>query len=71
MTKRSEHHSDFETGQIVLLGAAVIVLLFFAWSELYSHRQRHVANLRNTALMLEEFRIQRHWPKGHNCGINV
>ena len=30
MTTRSDHHSDFEAGQITLLGAAAIVLFFFA-----------------------------------------
>ena len=32
MTTRSDHHSDFEVGQLALLGTAIIVLLFFAWT---------------------------------------
>ena len=28
----SDHHSDFEAGQLVLFGAAAIVLLVFAWT---------------------------------------
>ena len=29
MTARNDHRSDFETGQLTLFGAAVIVLLVF------------------------------------------
>ena len=33
MTTRSDHHFDFEVGQLLaLLGTAIIVLLFFAWT---------------------------------------
>jgi hypothetical protein len=35
MTVQSDHHSDFEAGQLALLGVAAIVLLVFAWSFAY------------------------------------
>jgi hypothetical protein len=32
MTTRSDHHSDYEAGQLALFGAAAIVLSVFAWT---------------------------------------
>ena len=32
MTTRSDHHSDYEAGQLALLSMAAIVLLVFAWT---------------------------------------
>ena len=32
MTTRNDHHTDYETGQLMLFGAAAIVLLVFAWT---------------------------------------
>jgi hypothetical protein len=32
MSISDHHHSDFEAGQLVLFGAAAIVLLVFAWT---------------------------------------
>jgi hypothetical protein len=32
MKTRSDRHSDFEVGQLALLGVAIIVLLVFAWT---------------------------------------
>jgi hypothetical protein len=35
MTVHSDHHSDFEAGQLALLGVAAIMLLVFAWTYVY------------------------------------
>jgi hypothetical protein len=35
MATRSDHHSDFEAGQLALLGVAAIMLLVFAWTYVY------------------------------------
>ena len=32
MTIRTDHHSDFEPGQLALYGAATIILLVYAWT---------------------------------------
>ena len=32
MASRSDHHSDFELGQLALFGVATIVLLAFVWT---------------------------------------
>ena len=35
MATHSDHHFDFEAGQLAFWGVAVIVLLVFAWSFVY------------------------------------
>jgi hypothetical protein len=32
MTSRNDHRSDYEPNQLVLFGAAAVVLLVFAWT---------------------------------------
>jgi hypothetical protein len=32
MTVRTDHHSDYDPAQLVLYGAAAVVLLVYAWS---------------------------------------
>ena len=33
MASRSDHHCDFELGQLTLFGVATILLLAFVWTE--------------------------------------
>ena len=35
MTVRTDHHSDFDPAQLVLYGAAAIVLFVYAWTMVY------------------------------------
>ena len=35
MTTQSDHHSDFESGQLALFGAVVFVLLVCVWTFVY------------------------------------
>ena len=35
MTVRTDHHSDYDPAQLVLYGAAAIVLLVYAWTFVY------------------------------------
>jgi hypothetical protein len=35
MTVQTDHHSDYDPAQLVLYGAAAVVLLVYTWSLVY------------------------------------